>query len=72
MDGKKYFGQNFEFDKLEKNGWHVIDYYPDWVTAGITGWIRENMDLPNDVLWNGSILYFRKEIDAVAFKLRWI
>lgn len=59
--------------ELSALGWSYIDFYRKFEKGtDAYQWVQENMDIENEVRWISTIaIWFRREEDALAFKLRW-
>ena len=76
MDGKKVD----QYDdptglELSNLGWFPVktDLHISDNEQGVHDWLKDNIsDHYSDVRWyNGCLIYFRKEDEAMAFKLAW-
>ena len=60
------------YDLVHKYGWTYLPFQGRCVRGEILEWLGENTKVDTEIRWLDTIaIYFRNEIDAMAFKLRW-
>lgn len=65
---------DFTGSELESMNWTAVNCSIPYDNPQLIDWMRENFnDFANEVRWHHRVcIYFRRQEEAIQFKLRWL